>query len=199
MPDDFVTAMVEVPGALRREGVVDAARHIRVLVLDVDGVCTDGKLYMNEHGQAQKAFFARDGLAIKTALKAGLGIAVITGRDDPCVRARMDYLGVTEYHAGDSAKLTALERIRANGGLQLSEMAFLGDDWIDLDPMRAVGLPMAVADAAAQVQAEAMYVTAARGGYGAVREAVEFLLAARGDGNPADFWTVRSTAEVWGV
>lgn len=198
MHDDFVSAMLAVPGAIRRDGAQEAARKVRMLVLDVDGVCTDGKLYMNESGHAQKAFFARDGLAIKTALKAGLGIAVITGRDDPCVRARMNYLNVTEYHAGDAAKLTALDRIRVNGGLEYGEMAFLGDDWIDLDPMRTVGLPMAVADAVAQVRAEAQYVCAAQGGYGAVREAVEFLMAARGDGNPADFWTVQPSSSVWG-
>lgn len=192
MPADFSFAAqaLNVPGALRREGAQEAAARVRCLVLDVDGVCTDGKLYFHADGTTVKAFSSQDGLGIKTALKAGLGVGVITGRDDPGVRARMTQLGVTEYHPGHEAKLAALRGIAVRLGLDMSALAYLGDDWIDLDPMRTVGLPMAVANAAAQVKAEALYVTAAAGGAGAVREAVEFLLAARGDGkNPADLWT----------
>lgn len=182
--------MLSVPGALCREGALEAAGRIRMLILDVDGVCTDGRLYFNERGEASKAFHSRDGIGIKTALRAGLGIGVITGRDDPGVRIRMTQLGVTEYYPGHESKLEALRLIGRNARLAPEEMAYLGDDWIDLDPMRAVGLPMAVGDASAQTRAEALYVTAARGGEGAVREAIEFLLAARPDGgNPADLWT----------
>jgi 3-deoxy-D-manno-octulosonate 8-phosphate phosphatase (KDO 8-P phosphatase) len=102
----------------------------------------------------------------------------------------MSQLGVTEYHAGFESKLPKLEAIRRKYGLEWDEMAYVGDDWIDLDPMRTVGMPIAVANAVAQVKKEALYVTAARGGEGAVREAIEFLLAARMDGmNPADYWT----------
>ena len=117
-------------------------------------------------------------------------IGIITGRNDPCVLARMSQLGVTEFHAGFEAKLPKLEAIRQKYGLKPEEMAYMGDDWIDLDPMRSVGMPIAVANAVAQVKKEARYVTAARGGDGAVREAIEFLLNARLEGkNPADFWT----------
>ena len=87
--------------------VRDAAR-VRFIVLDVDGVCTDGKLYFLQDGHAVKAFCSLDGLGIKTALKAGIGIGVITARDDPCVHARMAQLGVREYHPGHEAKLTKL-------------------------------------------------------------------------------------------
>ena len=191
MPAEFSFAAhaLHVPGAIQRDGAVEAAAKVRFLVLDVDGVCTDGKLYFDADGQVRKAFFSLDGIGIKTALRSGLGIGVITGRDDPCVRARMTQLGVTEYHPGHEAKLDALRGIAAKLGLDMANMAYLGDDWIDLDPLRNVGMPMAVANAVAQVRAESLYVTAAQGGAGAVREAVEFLLAARNDGiNPAECW-----------
>lgn len=178
------------PGvAVDNDAFRDAAK-VRFLVLDVDGVCTDGKLYFQENGHPVKCFNAQDGLGIKTAMKAGIGVGVITGRNDPCVLARMSQLGVTEYHAGFESKLPQLDAIRRKHGLEWEEMAYVGDDWIDLDPMRTVGMPIAVANATAQVKKEARYVTAARGGDGAVREAIEFLLAARMDGtNPADYWT----------
>ena len=178
------------PGQSVCEDVLRAAAAVRFLVLDVDGVCTDGKLYFQENGHPLKCFHAQDGIGIKTALLAGIGVGIITGRNDPCVLARMSQLGVKDYYAGFESKLPKLEAIRRKYGLRKEEMAYLGDDWIDLDPMRSVGMPMAVANAVAQVKKEALYVTAARGGEGAVREAVEFLLAARRDGkNPADLWT----------
>ena len=178
------------PGTAADENAFRDAASVRFLVLDVDGVCTDGKLYFQENGHPVKCFNAQDGIGIKTAMKAGIGIGIITGRNDPCVLARMSQLGVTEFHAGFEAKLPKLEAIRQKYDLKPEEMAYMGDDWIDLDPMRSVGMPIAVANAVAQVKKEARYVTAARGGDGAVREAIEFLLNARLEGkNPADFWT----------
>ncbi len=181
----------QLPGTVADPLAVRDAARVRFIVLDVDGVCTDGKLYFMESGRAVKCFCSLDGLGIKTALRAGIGVGVITGRDDPCVHARMSQLGVREYHPGHESKLPKLREIMERYGLSREEMAYVGDDWIDLDPMRSVGMPIAVANAVAQVKKEARYVTAARGGEGAVREAVEFLLALRMDGqNPADFWTV---------
>ena len=178
------------PGIAADENAFRDAASVRFLVLDVDGVCTDGKLYFQENGHPVKCFNAQDGIGIKTAMLAGIGIGIITGRNDPCVLARMSQLGVTEYHAGFESKLPKLEAIRKKYGLKPEEMAYMGDDWIDLDPMRSVGMPIAVANAVAQVKKEARYITAARGGDGAVREAIEFLLNARLDGkNPADYWT----------
>ena len=178
------------PGIAADENAFRDAASVRFLVLDVDGVCTDGKLYFQENGHPVKCFNAQDGIGIKTAMLAGIGIGIITGRNDPCVLARMSQLGVTEFHAGFEAKLPKLESIRRKYGLRPEEMAYMGDDWIDLDPMRSVGMPIAVANAVAQVKKEARYITAARGGEGAVREAIEFLLNSRLDGkNPADFWT----------
>lgn len=178
------------PGTVAGEHAFRAAAAIRFIVLDVDGVCTDGKLYFQENGHPVKCFNSQDGLGIKTAMMAGIGVGIITGRNDPCVLARMSQLGVTEYHAGFESKLPKLEAIRQKYGLKMEEIAYVGDDWIDLDPMRTVGMPIAVANAAAQVKKEALYITAARGGEGAVREAIEFILAATMDGkNPADLWT----------
>ena len=178
------------PGIAADENAFRDAARVRFLVLDVDGVCTDGKLYFQENGHPVKCFNAQDGIGIKTAMLAGIGIGIITGRNDPCVLARMSQLGVTEFHAGFESKLPKLEAIREKYGLKSEEIAYMGDDWIDLDPMRTVGMPIAVANAVAQVKKEALYITAARGGEGAVREAIEFLLAARMDGrNPADYWT----------
>lgn len=178
------------PGIAADENAFRDAARVRFLVLDVDGVCTDGKLYFQENGHPVKCFNAQDGIGIKTAMLAGIGIGIITGRNDPCVLARMSQLGVTEFHAGFESKLPKLEAIREKYGLKPEEIAYMGDDWIDLDPMRKVGMPIAVANAVAQVKKEARYVTAARGGDGAVREAIEFLLNARlGGKNPADFWT----------
>lgn len=187
MPSEIVFPY---PGTFVREDAQAAAASVRFLVLDVDGVCTDGKLYFQENGHPIKCFHSQDGIGIKTALRAGIGIGIITGRDDPCVRARMSQLGVTEYHAGFESKLPVLRSIMERHGLSRGEVAYMGDDWIDLDPMRSVGFPIAVANAVLQVKKEAAYITAARGGEGAVREAVETILASRGDGmNPADLWT----------
>jgi 3-deoxy-D-manno-octulosonate 8-phosphate phosphatase (KDO 8-P phosphatase) len=178
------------PGIFADENVLHDAASIRFLILDVDGVCTDGKLYFQENGHPIKCFHSQDGIGIKSALRTGLGIGIITGRNDPCVHARMAQLGVTEYHAGFESKLPVLEAIAAKYELKKEEMAYMGDDWIDLDPLRSVGMPIAVANAVAQVKKEARYITAARGGDGAVREAIELLLYARmGGKNPADLWT----------
>ena len=185
------SSLLQVPGVLvGGDTAVRAAARVRFLVLDVDGVCTDGKLYYPENGHPMKCFSSLDGIGIKTAFHYGIRVGIITGRNDPAVLARMSLLGVRDYFPGYESKLPPLEEIRRKYDLAFEEMAYLGDDWIDLDPMRTVGMPMAVANAVTQVKREAQYITAARGGEGAVREAIEFLLAARMDGtNPSDLWT----------
>lgn len=171
------------------EHICHCAAQVRVLVLDIDGVCTNGVLLFGPDGKASKAFNSQDGLGIKTALKAGLEIGVISGRDDAAVRARMNDLGVREYHPGFSSKLPCMDEIRQRLGLEWAEMAFLGDDWIDLDPMLAVGMPMAVANARPEVKNAALFITAAHGGHGAVREAIEWLLRCRPNCPPLEsYW-----------
>lgn len=155
-------------------------QEITFLVLDIDGVCTDGKLHYSHEGLVSKAFFAPDGLAIKTALLLGLGIGVITGRDDKAVAKRMEHLGIQEYYAGYEKKVSALEAIHKNTHIPYSQMSYLGDDWIDIAPMLKVAYPMAVANACKEVKNIAKYVTLATGGNGAVREAIEHIFYLKG-------------------
>ena len=125
----------------------ERAARIKLLVLDVDGVLTDGGLYYGPEGMALKRFDVQDGLGIKLAQAAGLVVAVISGLDSPAVAARMRELGVDDYHAGHRDKIPLLEDICARHGLGLEQAAFLGDDWVDAGALSRVGLPMAVANA----------------------------------------------------
>lgn len=158
-----------------------AAANVRVLVLDCDGVLTDGGLYYGPDGQLGKRFNVQDGLGIKMAQSVGLEVAVITGLDSPAVAKRVEELGITEYHAGHLAKIPLLEGICKRQGVTLSEAAYLGDDWVDAGPLQAVGLPMAVANAVPEIKELAHWVSTREGGDGAVREAIRFILEARGD------------------
>ena len=159
----------------------ERASRIKLLVLDVDGVLTDGGLYYDHKGRVTKRFDVQDGLGIKLAQAAGLHVAVITGLDHPAVEARVRELGIEEYHAGHLAKVPLLEGICKRLGITMQEAAYLGDDWIDAGCLRAVGLPMAVANAQSEILVLADVITEACGGGGAVREAIRYLLEARGD------------------
>jgi 3-deoxy-D-manno-octulosonate 8-phosphate phosphatase (KDO 8-P phosphatase) len=158
----------------------ERAARIRLLVLDVDGVLTDGGLYYGPDGAAMKRFNVQDGLGVKLAQSAGLVIAAISGLDSPAVAARMRELGIADYHAGHHAKISLVEGLCAKYGLSLDEAAFLGDDWVDAGPLGRVGLPMAVANAQPEILARAAWVSTRPGGHGAVREAIRFLLEAQG-------------------
>lgn len=157
-----------------------AAREVRLLALDVDGVLTDGGLVYDAAGQVSKRFHVRDGFGLKLAQAAGLDIAVISGLNHGAVAARMRELGVEEYHGGHNRKVPLLAEILARKGLEWRQVAFLGDDWVDAAALRRVGLPMAVADADDRVQALALWVAGLGGGQGAVRQAIDFILAAQG-------------------
>lgn len=159
---------------------VKAAADIRLLVLDVDGVLTDGGLYYDLQNQVIKRFDVQDGLGIKIAQKAGITIAVITGLVSSAVEARVRDLGIKDYFAGFLDKRECLEEIRSRHNLEWEQMAYLGDDWIDLSVMDMVGLPLAVANAQPEVKSIASYVTMAKGGQGAVREIIRHLLIAQG-------------------
>ncbi len=157
--------------------MTEQAPHVKCIVLDVDGVLTDGKLYYDSNGNVSKCFNVQDGLIIKTALQFGMKIAIITGRNDTLMDARVKDLGIADYYPGRHAKLEALEEIRSKYGIDYDEMSFVGDDWIDIDPMQMVGYPIAVANARQEVKAIAQYTTRAKGGEGAVREAIEHIFA----------------------
>lgn len=156
------------------------ASEIALLVLDVDGVMTDGRLWFDGSGEALKAFHVRDGHGIKSLAAAGVGVAVISGRDSPAVSARMRDLGVGDVAQGVADKARALAELLGRRGIDARRVACLVDDTPDLGLMAAVGLPAAVADAHPAVLAAAKHVTRAAGGEGAVREFCDFLLAARG-------------------
>ena len=159
---------------------VHAASDIRLLVLDVDGVLTDGGLYYDLQNQVMKRFDVQDGLGIKIAQKAGINVAVITGLDSPAVASRVKDLGITDYYAGYLDKRACLEELKNRYQLEWEQMAYLGDDWVDLSVMDMVGLPLAVANAQPEVKNIANYVTTAKGGQGAVREVIRHLLMAQG-------------------
>jgi 3-deoxy-D-manno-octulosonate 8-phosphate phosphatase (KDO 8-P phosphatase) len=159
---------------------VTPAAQIALLVLDVDGVLTDGRLWYGPDGETQKVFHVRDGHGIKALLAAGVRIAVISGRRSDAVAARMRELGVADVVQGADDKAGALAGLLERVGVDARRVACLVDDVPDLPLMAVVGLPAAVADAQPQVIAAAGHVTRARGGRGAVREFCDFLLAARG-------------------
>jgi 3-deoxy-D-manno-octulosonate 8-phosphate phosphatase (KDO 8-P phosphatase) len=158
------------------------ARDVRLLVLDVDGVLTDGRLYISASGEEFKAFHVRDGSGIVAVQKAGVIVAIISGRDSAAVRRRADELGIRHVRQGVVDKARALAEIVSETGVGEHEVACVGDDTPDVPMMRKARLAVAVADAHPSAAAAAHFVTSARGGRGAVRETCDLLLEAR---NPA--------------
>jgi len=162
-------------------GQLDAtAATVELLVLDVDGVMTDGRLWFGPDGEAFKLFHVRDGFGIKRLRAAGVEVAVISGRRSAAVERRMGELGVASVMQGVDDKDVALRELLSRLGVAGARAACLVDDVPDLPMMRAVGLPAAVADAHPEVLAAARHVTSLPGGGGAVREFCDWLLAARG-------------------
>lgn len=159
-----------------------AATDIALVVLDVDGVLTDGRLWYGPEGESSKSFHVRDGHGIRRLLRAGVGVAVISGRHSAAVTARMKELGVDDVVQGVDDKAQALGTLLARLRVAAKNVACLADDTPDLPVMAVVGLPAAVADAHPDVLAAARHVTRAAGGRGAVREFCDFLLASRGGG-----------------
>ena len=152
---------------------------VRLLVLDVDGVLTDGRLYFGAEGEALKVFHVRDGHGLKTLLAAGVQLAVVSGRRSAAVDARMRELGIGIVRQGVGDKVAALREIAADTALPLSAIACITDDTTDLPLMAVVGVAIAVGDAHPEVLAAAHHVTTLPGGQGAVRQLCDALLAAR--------------------
>ncbi|WP_462324817.1 KdsC family phosphatase [Desulfoplanes sp.] len=155
------------------------AAETKMLVLDVDGVLTDGGLYYDQEGRILKRFNVQDGLGIKLAQRAGIAIAVISGLNSRAVATRVKELGIEYYYPGHHHKIPILQKISQKSGIDVSHMAYLGDDWVDVGPMETVGLPMAVANAQPEILSLALWIAQSSGGHGAVREAVRFLLQAQ--------------------
>ena len=156
------------------------AQGVKVAFFDVDGVLTDGGLYLSENGETLKRFNTLDGHGLKLLQQAGITPAVITGRDSPAVRSRLQALGVTHAHFGTEDKRPAAEITLEALGLDWSQAAAMGDDWPDLPVMRQAALSCAPANAHIEVKALAHHVTGASGGHGAAREFCDLLLVASG-------------------
>jgi 3-deoxy-D-manno-octulosonate 8-phosphate phosphatase (KDO 8-P phosphatase) len=157
----------------------DAAARVRLLVLDVDGVLTDGRLYYGARGEALKVFHVRDGLGVKLLAAAGITVAVISGRRSGMTARRCRELGVHHLLQGVEDKLGAFHQLRGRLGVHPGVCACVGDDVPDVPLMREVGLSFAVADAHSQARSAAHIVTRLPGGKGAVREVCDYLLEAR--------------------
>ena len=162
------------------ETLVERANDIRLLVLDVDGVLTDGRLYFSARGEQTKCFHVRDGAGIKQVLKAGLQVAVISGRQSKAVDKRMGELGVTWVRQRVEDKLTALRELLDMLNLTPQAVASVGDDVPDLPLLEVARLAIAVADAHPSVKSRAHFITQAPGGQGAVREVCDLILESRG-------------------
>ena len=156
------------------------AKNIELVVFDVDGVFTDGRIYINNQGEESKAFNVRDGHGVRMLIHYGVQVAVISGRNSEAVNVRMRELEVTDVLQGYIDKGTAFETLAKQKELEYSQMAFVGDDIIDVQAMQLAGLSFAVGDAHAWVKAHADVVTGLKGGEGAVREVCELILDAKG-------------------
>jgi 3-deoxy-D-manno-octulosonate 8-phosphate phosphatase (KDO 8-P phosphatase) len=154
-------------------------KKIKLLILDVDGVLTNGKIIYDDQGLETKFFNVKDGLGIRLLLKYGLEVGIITGRVSQVVQHRCANLGITKVYQGVSNKVATFKKIIEVSALSAEEVAYMGDDLPDLPLFDIVGVPIAVADACELVKKKACIVTRAEGGKGAVREVCEMLLKAQ--------------------
>lgn len=168
---------------LSEELLQEALKRTKLLALDVDGVLTDGTIYISPAGEVFKGFNAKDGMGISCALRSNLQIAVITGRQSPIVERRCQELGIKLLKQGVKDKRQVLEQMAEQLGLTAKEVAYMGDDLNDIPAFAAAGLNIAPADASIEVLAVADIITKAKGGRGAVREAITMILAAQDNWN----------------
>ncbi len=159
---------------------MEQANNIKLVILDVDGVMSDGGLYIDENGLQHRRFDIKDGMGTVVMQMLGIEVAIITSRRSGAVRARAEELKIKRFYEGVKKKTEAFEEIKADMGIEDDEVCYVGDDLVDLSMMKRVGLPIAVADAVQEAKEVAKYVTEARGGYGAVREVAELILKAQG-------------------
>jgi 3-deoxy-D-manno-octulosonate 8-phosphate phosphatase (KDO 8-P phosphatase) len=158
----------------------ERAAKIKLVIFDVDGVLTDGRLYFDEHGGEFKSFHARDGLGINLLRQSGVEVAVISGRMSKSVNYRMENLGIARVFQGQKNKVEAYELLREELGLLPEQIAHVGDDLIDLPLLRRVGLAVAVADAHPAIVPFTHWRTTQPGGLGAAREVCDLILGAQG-------------------
>ena len=156
------------------------AKQIRLIAFDVDGVMTDGGLFLSDSGEEFKRFNARDGHGLKMLRASGVEIALITGRTSRCVASRAQNLGIVHVFQGVENKYESMLALLEKLELSCDAAAFMGDDLVDLRVMRNVGLSITVPEAPHIVRVHSHYVTQCKGGHGAVREACELLMSAQG-------------------
>jgi 3-deoxy-D-manno-octulosonate 8-phosphate phosphatase (KDO 8-P phosphatase) len=173
--------------------VQQRAARVKLLLMDCDGVLTDGRIWIFENGEEQKGFHTRDGLGIDLLHRAGLKSGIISGRTSSAVERRAQALGISFVRQGCEDKRKAFAETLDHAGVTNAEVAFVGDDLNDIPLMLQSGLGVAVADAALETREHAHYVTNAVGGYGAIREVVELILKAqdRWDDLIKDFVQIR--------
>jgi 3-deoxy-D-manno-octulosonate 8-phosphate phosphatase (KDO 8-P phosphatase) len=159
--------------------LVARARAVKLLVLDVDGVLTDGRLYYGARGESLKVFHVRDGHGIKALARTGVEIAIVSGRKSAAVATRARELGIRNVQQGVDDKLAVVKKLARQRHITLAACGCVGDDVPDVPVMRAVAFAAAVADAHGDALAAAHFITTARGGRGAVREVCDLLLALR--------------------
>jgi 3-deoxy-D-manno-octulosonate 8-phosphate phosphatase (KDO 8-P phosphatase) len=165
------------------EDVITRASAIRLLILDVDGVLTDGRLYFDAKGETLKVFHVRDGHGIKMAQRGGIEVAMVSGRRSDAAFHRARELGISRFYEGVRDKVAILTELLAALNLKPAEVAAVGDELVDLPLFHRVGLGVAVADAVPEVKTAAHWITSLPGGTGAVREVCDLLLKAQ------DKWT----------
>ena len=160
---------------------IEAAKAIRLVLFDVDGVLTDGSLFLGDGGEQYKAFNSKDGHGMRMLVESGVQVGILTGRTSDVVTHRMRDLGIDLVVQGRRDKLDALGGLLDQAGVNEAATAFVGDDVVDLPVMHRVGLAIAVADAHPVVRQQAHWVTALPGGRGAAREVCEFIMQAQGN------------------
>ena len=154
--------------------------HIKLLLLDVDGVLTDGRIYFDDKGEEIKAFNSKDGLGLRLLMKAGIQVGIITGRKSKALQHRCENLGIDLLFENIQDKASVLDQVATRSGIGLQETAFVGDDLLDLSLFGVVSVAIAVADAHTCVLEKADMVTTAKGGAGAVREVCDTILKDKG-------------------
>ncbi|AFJ02653.1 3-deoxy-D-manno-octulosonate 8-phosphate phosphatase [Methylophaga frappieri] len=162
------------------QDILARAKQIKLLIFDVDGVLTDGRIIIGDDGQEYKAFHSRDGHGMRLLQYTGVEIGIITGRTSKTVEHRMQNLGINHVYQGQKVKLPAFEELTAKLGINPEQCAYVGDDWVDLSIMSRAGLSIAVQDADARTKQHAHWITPSCGGQGAAREVCELIMEAQG-------------------
>lgn len=159
---------------------MERAENVKLVILDVDGVMTDGRIIIDDNGVETRSFDIKDGLGVVALQMLGVEVAIITSKKSPSVALRAKELRIARFHEGIRKKVEVYEVMLQEMGITDEQVCYVGDDLVDLAMMKRVGFAVAVADAVDEVREAAHYITKARGGYGAVREVAELILKSQG-------------------